>query len=132
MLTVLPWRGPMIQWYRLPSAFTASTKRGITPSDFARTSWMATTSNWRTTRARISTTCGLAIFDSPNTWMLNEAMRTASHGLEAGSTDGPGAPPMDAGTAAPAGETASAAWADGAAKPARIAVVGWDEACCNG
>jgi hypothetical protein len=41
-------------------------------------------SNFRTTRARISTTCGFAIFDSPKTWMLKLQMRIASHGLGAG------------------------------------------------
>ena len=52
-------------------------------SDFARTSWIATMSNIRTTRASTSTTSGLASFDSPNTWILKLQMSNASGGLPA-------------------------------------------------
>jgi hypothetical protein len=53
----------------------------MTLSDLARTSWIATMSNLRTTLARTSTTCGLEIFDSPNTWMLKVAIVMESLGL---------------------------------------------------
>jgi hypothetical protein len=59
----------------------------MTLSDFARTSWMATMSKVRTTRASTSTTCGLASFASPNTWMLKLAISTASDGLAVGGAE---------------------------------------------
>ena len=66
----------------------AATKFGTTLSDLARTSCTATTSNRRTTRVSTSTTCGLASFASPNTWMLKLAIKTASVGLPDGGGAG--------------------------------------------